>query len=167
MKIPQILVGTALPKLLANISGDADTVDGYHASSLIETKVQRYAASSSTQYTFNKKEYTDIATPQLSIDVQSGDIVIAWHMLTWWTNTSQWTDVAAFRLSIGGNVSQALIGGADYTSNVKKSVTLVFSAAATGTATWTVKSQVYCHSTVPTVYVRYQELVAIRIRGAA
>jgi len=162
-----ILTPRGLKKLWADIVGDADTVDGYHAADLGGTKVQRYAASSSTQYTFNTQAYTDIPAPQLSIEVQSGDIVIAWHTLTWWVNASQMTDVASFRLSVGGNVSQAIIGGADYTSLAKKSVTIVFSAAATGTATWTVKSQVYCYSTTPTVYVRYQELVAIRIRGAA
>ncbi len=161
MKIPQILVGTALPKLLANISGDADTVDGEHAADL-GPHITLYTDSSTTLHTFTKREYTDVPDVTLDVSVTSGDIVVASFDFHFFCDTARGS-AAAFKLDLGGNVSQARVVCMPV-ANYYMPATIIWAATASSTTTWTIKAQCYVYNAGDTIYMRYEEMVVLRIR---
>ena len=141
---------------------NADMVDGYHASSLGGAEVTLYTASSSTQHSTTSTSFTDIPDVSCSVQVQSGDIVVAICHLTGWLDLARAT-AAAYCLAIGSAQSQPQIitePGNAY----PMPVALTFAATASSSTTWTVRPQFKSQESGRTAYSRYESLVVLRIR---
>jgi hypothetical protein len=155
----KLLALNASAKLPASITGDADTVDGKHASDL-DTSIAVYEAHSTTEKNITTRgKEQDLATPQLSVSVEDGDIVVAMFDTHVYGSTTA-TPAAYLKLYIGSTGGQPRM-----TASLSYScVALHFTVTASESATLTVKVVAYLYSGTTSLKTRYDQLVVLRIR---
>lgn len=157
----KLLALNASSKLPASITGDADTVDSKHASAF--AGISTWRVNTTTDETCTAQAYTDLANSDQSIDVLTGDIILAWWTAAWREDTARAIS-AAFKLLIGSTETRAFAqasAGANYVQNVN----LVMQAVAASDATITVKAQCYVYTAGDSVEILDQEMHIMRIRA--
>lgn len=144
--------------LVTNLN--ADLLDGQHASAF--DGISTWRVNTTTDETCTAQAYTDLANSDQSIDVLTGDIILAWWTAAWREDTARATS-AAFKLLIGSAETRAF-GQASAGANYIQNVTLVMQAEAASDATITVKAQCYVYTSGDSVSILDQEMHIMRIR---